>query len=356
MADIHLGYRQYNLDQREEDIYNAFDQAIDKVLEERADVLILSGDILEDKTKVIAILGDHDIPKRRGMNPLSLFELNLFDKFSLEHLEIDGVLFAGISTIKIQKEYLKDELKKFDQISKNYKHSVLILHQGIKEDLPFEGAHELFLDDLPKSASYYALGHIHARKYQKFGNGYLAYSGSLEILGKDEVNSWKKNGKGFYIVDLNDDIQINEINLDIRPQYIQEVNEKDLDNFLSNFSLDKNAILHMVIKGINLNKLDIIKRINEKNLKEKIFYYRLAFEDKKTEPGPLPTNGFNLKEIFDEYFKDENISNLAFGIYNLLKDKKPKEKNLDDVINYLIEKGDLKDTIDFLEQCMNKQE
>ncbi|MHA1253243.1 MAG: hypothetical protein ACTSRP_24905, partial [Candidatus Helarchaeota archaeon] len=69
-----------------------------------------------------------------------------------------------------------------------------------------------------------------------------------------------------------------------------------------------------------------------------------------------PPDGFNLKEIFDEYFKDENISNLAFDTYNLLKDKKQKEENLEDVINFLIEKGDLKNTIDFLEQYMNKQE
>ncbi|MHA1253248.1 MAG: hypothetical protein ACTSRP_24930, partial [Candidatus Helarchaeota archaeon] len=136
---------------------------------------------------------------------------------------------------------------------------------------------------------------------------------------------WKQSGKGFYIVDLNDDTQINKINLDIRPQYIQEINEKDLDNFLSNFSLDKNAILHLVIKGIDLNKINILKTINEKNLKEKIFYYRLAFEDRKSVPEPLPPDGFNLKEIFDEYFKDENISNLAFDTYNLLKDKKQKD-------------------------------
>jgi exonuclease SbcD len=36
VADTHLGFRQYNLDEREQDIYEVMDEIADKILEERA--------------------------------------------------------------------------------------------------------------------------------------------------------------------------------------------------------------------------------------------------------------------------------------------------------------------------------
>src|SRR3954447_19491173 len=45
IADIHLGYSQFNLQEREEDIYEVFEEAIDKSISEHADIVILAGDI-----------------------------------------------------------------------------------------------------------------------------------------------------------------------------------------------------------------------------------------------------------------------------------------------------------------------
>jgi DNA repair exonuclease SbcCD nuclease subunit len=179
MADTHLGYKQYNLDIREQDIYDAFNQAIDIALEERADVIVHSGDLfdsprppikalyvlsealrkIEGKIKFVGVLGEHDIPKRRGMMPHRLFNFpTLGTNFELEHLEINGVLFAGISNMRSKySDHLKEELKKFDVLAEDYKSSVLILHQAFKKFLPFEGAYQLTLDDLPKRANYYAI-------------------------------------------------------------------------------------------------------------------------------------------------------------------------------------------------------
>jgi len=87
ISDTHLGYRQYNLDERENDFYEAFNEAVDKAIEERADVLIHSGDLFDSPTppikalfvfknalakidgriKIYTVLGDHDMPKRRGL-------------------------------------------------------------------------------------------------------------------------------------------------------------------------------------------------------------------------------------------------------------------------------------------------
>jgi len=45
ISDIHLGYSQFNLQEREEDIYEIFEEAIDKSIEEHAEIIILAGDI-----------------------------------------------------------------------------------------------------------------------------------------------------------------------------------------------------------------------------------------------------------------------------------------------------------------------
>ncbi|MEM2303603.1 MAG: DNA repair exonuclease, partial [Candidatus Bathyarchaeia archaeon] len=139
VSDTHLGRRQYNLDERENDIYDVFNEVVERILEERVDVLIHSGDLfdsptppikalknfkenlrkLQGRVKLITVLGDHDFPKRRGLPPHSLFEeVKVLGVGELEWLEVDGVLIAGISNLRGRSvELLKTELQKFDQVA-----------------------------------------------------------------------------------------------------------------------------------------------------------------------------------------------------------------------------------------------
>ncbi|MGH9910766.1 MAG: metallophosphoesterase, partial [Nitrososphaerales archaeon] len=45
ISDLHLGYSQFNLEEREEDIYDAFDQAINISIKEGVKLVILAGDL-----------------------------------------------------------------------------------------------------------------------------------------------------------------------------------------------------------------------------------------------------------------------------------------------------------------------
>ena len=47
LADTHLGLKQYNLDEREKDIYDSLEEVGNKILEERADIVIHSGDLFD---------------------------------------------------------------------------------------------------------------------------------------------------------------------------------------------------------------------------------------------------------------------------------------------------------------------
>ncbi|MFQ5763089.1 MAG: DNA double-strand break repair protein Mre11, partial [Candidatus Bathyarchaeia archaeon] len=48
MADLHLGYTQYNLAERREDFAKAFRQCVDKALELKPELVILAGDIFDN--------------------------------------------------------------------------------------------------------------------------------------------------------------------------------------------------------------------------------------------------------------------------------------------------------------------
>jgi DNA repair exonuclease SbcCD nuclease subunit len=308
VSDTHLGRRQYNLDERENDAYDAFNEVVEKVLEERVEVFIHSGDLfdsptppikalksfkenlkkLQGKVKLITVLGDHDFPKRRGLPPHSLFEeVRVLGVGGLEWLEVDGVFIAGISNIRGRSvELLKTELQKFDQVASRYSKSILVAHQGVDKYLPFEGAYELKETDLPRKASYYAFGHIHSRALTKFGGGYFSYAGSTEIMRRDEVKSWVKDGRGFYIVDLEEDeLKVHKIDIDVRPQYEVELDltrEGLQDPFLKCLSsVKKMPILHIYVSGRNINTRQILNSLNLL-LKDKTLKYNVFFKDLTT--------------------------------------------------------------------------
>jgi len=341
ISDTHLGHRQYNLDEREKDIYDAFEQAINKAIEERVDILIHAGDLFDssnppikalyvfknvlkkinEKMKFYCVLGDHDRPKRRGMPPHKLFEIRVLGVNGLEWEDVNGILIAGISNLRGKMaEQLKEEMKKFDSLAEKYKKSILIAHQAIYPYLTFEGSYELKEDELPKNATYYAFGHLHARQLVRFGKGFFAYAGSTEILSKDDISSWKKDGKGFYIVDLEgDEPSIQKINLDIRPQIEMEVEQDKLATLL-NLDFTKKPILHLIVKGMKIDRARIQEKLGEL-LKDKVLYHRIDFIDLSKPVTELPKGQLKIEELFKEYLKDERLSTLAIKLLHLLSRK-----------------------------------
>ena len=87
IADTHLGLVQYGSNEREQDVYDAFIQAIDISIKDHVDFVIFAGDIFhvpnpngaaiiqianalkrlkQNKIDSFFILGDHDISRIRG--------------------------------------------------------------------------------------------------------------------------------------------------------------------------------------------------------------------------------------------------------------------------------------------------
>ncbi len=356
IADTHLGYRQYNLEERENDIYDAFNEAIDKAIEERVDVFIHAGDFFDTPRppikalyvakegiqklrdhgiKILTVLGEHDTPRRRAMPPHKLLGIPILGVGEVSVVEVNGIGFFGISNLKGRRvSLLKQELSKVDSLATKYQKAVLVAHQAIKEYLPFEGAYELELGDLPRKMDYYALGHLHERSLREFGKGYLGYSGSIEILSRNEINGWKKRGKGIYIIDLEGDApEIHTISLQqIRPQFelsysVDNAVEK-LKAFLRGLSLNppiKPPILRMTINGNITRKPEILEKLNlllRGMIPEKVLKYDIHFVSTETfNESPLEDidNIANLEEIFVKYLGNKELGHLAFELYKLLQ-------------------------------------
>lgn len=253
LADTHLGYRQYGMLEREEDIYSLFTQSVDAAIKEGVKAFLISGDmfdrprpsnkalriaidniqrLIDAGIKVYVVLGDHDLPKRFDLPPQELVPglriLGTRNNPSHDIITLDGqeYLIAGLSHRPHREKYLRNlvnELGRLKSYLRKYRKSVLMLHQSIEELFRLERGFSFA--DIPTESYYVAMGHLHkrvvSRKEIDGGLYTVAYPGSIDIMRSDEINEWIRNGKGFYIVDLSgSEPIIHKVDLDVRPQII----------------------------------------------------------------------------------------------------------------------------------------
>lgn len=350
MADTHLGYRQYGLSERETDFLEVFDQAILEVVNERPDFAIHSGDLFEysrPPTRALltaqqgifrlksanipfyAIAGNHDIVMKKNALPPQI----LFKDFGLKVISpknpyfIENGVFIGGAPYasKLTAKHLIERLNEVEKASENYQKTILVLHQGIDRYLPYE--YEVKIGDLPKTFNYCAFGHIHERIVDDFGDGKLAYPGSTEIWRSNEVDGYKKNGKGFYLVDMGgDEPEIEKINLEMSRDFIKEAVQyskleeeiKHLNDLIA--QMNKKPILNLTVTGGNFSRSEIYETINNA-LADDCLSVRSRYKPdlveeimglEKYEKDALNINRMIKERLKD--FNDEKVSELATGL------------------------------------------
>lgn len=363
LADTHLGYRQFGLIEREKDFYEVFEKVIDKIIEEKVDFVIHSGDLFETarpspialltfqkgllKLKgagipMYAIAGNHDIVMRNdSIPPQVIFKklgLKVISPINTTYMHGD-IFIAGLPFYpSSQVKNLKSKLADLSRKAANHEKSILVL-QGI--DKYFGYNYELEIGDLPDNFNYYALGHIHNYVNDNFGKGKLVYPGSSEIWKTNELKDYHENGKGFVVVDFEGQKPlVKRVKIDIPREFIKR--SLDYNNLESGISgiketikgFDKKPILDLEINHVESDTNRVYEMINEE-LGDLSLMIRPKFrmiEEEDVEVALDDTDRLGPKELIDEQLKgygNDAVNRLAIDLYELLaKDKTEESQDL----------------------------
>lgn len=243
MSDFHLGFAQA---ERENDAFENAKKAVELAIKENVDLILISGDIFHEeepnasallqaieifslaknakseKTKVvkvkngekrefllagipiIAIHGTHEFRGRDYINYLQLFESAGFIVYlhaakAIYEKQGEKIVIHGLGGVPEKKAC--DVLKLWNPKPESNAFNILMLHQSLKELLPFEDemVASLSIADLPEGFDLIVNGHLHWQNVFKENNKFLVIPGSTVITQMKRLEA--KKAKGLYIID-----------------------------------------------------------------------------------------------------------------------------------------------------------
>ncbi|MFQ6085040.1 MAG: exonuclease SbcCD subunit D [Candidatus Bathyarchaeia archaeon] len=231
VADTHLGFRQYGLNERWEDFSRVFVEIVDKTIELKPEFMIISGDVFQDPRptnrtlevaimnlvrlreegiKVLGIGGSHDsspnVTTGTILRPLDGAKLLYYlpDHKGGSYTG-DCYYVYGIPSFRTSREGEVRLREFFEEKPPSLSPSlfnICVFHMALNHPkvpkIPDE--YTLSMSFLPKGFDYYAGGHVHrpliSRLDGKLGGGILAYSGCTETTSTKEA----EYSKGFFFV------------------------------------------------------------------------------------------------------------------------------------------------------------
>lgn len=381
-ADTHLGkkFSSLGIEERDRDVEEAFKQMMELLVTEHVNILVIAGDLferprpnnstllffrdsvkefLEKGGKIILVNGDHDTPGEAEAPATLLVSRYLNNVYHLKHFfrkdgffslvnEGEKVNFFGMGAIKGPRaiEHGKNIMKEIQSAVKTTDgKNIMVSHASIKDYFPLSDGYEL--DSFPSGIHYYAMGHLHFRMIDKLKDGVIAYPGSLEILNFEEIRRWKKEGKGFFIVDMSaDEPVVHQVDLDIRTQEIFEISSeedirnlaKEIEAFITSFFLDRKPIVNIEIKesGESLRKT-LLKYVERWQKAGAII--SLHYKPEKEDSMELDLNAkgeWDELKIVKKIIGDEQVAKLIIDLKNCLSS--PENSNCDEIAREITSK------------------
>ncbi len=240
LADLHLGFRQYDRqtsrggNQREADVAEAFRRAVDDLLEQRPDLILFAGDIFHSvrptnpailflfqqlhrlrtglpESPIVMIAGEHDTPRSVETGTI----LRLYEALGVDVVvdEAKHLTFSKLdcSVLAVPHQAAMQPDRPALRPSRGSTLNVLLVHgtlPGVGEQrgtAEYGGALLEQHDLAPAQWDYVALGHYHVAQ-QVADNAW--YAGSLEYVSpnpwgqlQDEAER-SRSGKCYLLVDL----------------------------------------------------------------------------------------------------------------------------------------------------------
>lgn len=249
VADLHLGYTQYNLEVRREDFDNAFKEIVDKTIDLKPDFILIAGDIFQQarpsnvtlenaidcfkrlkdsEIPVLAVDGSHD----SAPNMITGTILNPLDSAGLIHYlprhkgacwRNENCYVYGVPNFRTRRR-TKEQLPIFLEENKpeldSSKFNIFLFHMAldIPNATPPGMEAEASPEQIPEGFNYYAGGHVHSPSKTPFKDGLLVYSGSTETVSYEDA----KEEKGFFHIEVNEKgkTKLNRIKLETSRHFI----------------------------------------------------------------------------------------------------------------------------------------
>jgi len=242
LADLHLGFRQFDRqtprggNQREKDVADAFGRAVDDLLEQRPDLIVIAGDVFHSvrptnpailflfqqlqrlraglpDAPIVVVAGEHDTPRSTETGAI----LKLYEVLGVE-LAVDAprrIVFPRLdcSVLAVPHQALAQAERPAlrPEAASTTTFSVLVTHGDWPGSGEARGTKEYGGADLSRHAlapaqwDYVALGHYHVA-HQVEGN--VWYSGALEYISPNPWGQLQderergRAGKGYLLVEL----------------------------------------------------------------------------------------------------------------------------------------------------------
>lgn len=229
MSDSHLGFGTYNrldpneaINQREADFYRSFQEAIDKTLSIKPDVVVHAGDLFDGvrpqnraidfalrqlirlsdaEIETVLISGNHSTPRLRETGSIFRIFEHLPHIHAVHEPRLERVKIGDLTVHAIPHSVSPslDELLSSARPSKDSELNVLTLHAGIVGSNTYKmdefNEQTVSMDRVVGDWDYVALGHYH--EFKKVASR-TYYSGSTDRLGFGELGQ----KKGIVEVDL----------------------------------------------------------------------------------------------------------------------------------------------------------
>lgn len=314
LADTHLGYRQYGLDERFKDWGRATKQIIDYAVEKDVDAVVHAGDLFnsnkadqdallqaiqilaplkENDIPLLVIEGNHDRKRGRQKNaPMDVLDNLGYCVFldpdgrdiSNSTFNLDGYNFVGLGYPGMYlKKWIENFVGKLPEDEKN----IPILHAGIEGYIGNFASHITpeKLKALKQKSVYLALGHYH--DFFEIDN-WIYNPGSVERERFDR----RQRPKLFYHVDIDGQtVESERIEIDTRKMYQFDIDAEDHWN-------------HVVEEVKNLTEENEI----EDSLVRFRIHGKLESEFKRWELEEIVGEGPLVLKIFDDTYSEERKS------------------------------------------------
>lgn len=226
MSDLHLGYRQYGLKDRENDFYEQYDKCVDQLIQSECDIVVIGGDIFDthrpSPQAINVFLNGLKKLNNHGIKVLNIVgnhtQLQVKDHFEADYLfvnhdyivlsenrvyEHDGCLFCGLPYYPNHSlEQFKKEVARFNKMAKAHDHAILVIHQEFQEYCGFDGA-EMSISDLSiDNFDAVICGHIHNHQVDQIADTLFMQPGSIERLNTKEAKDESIQGKGVFFLKI----------------------------------------------------------------------------------------------------------------------------------------------------------